>query len=326
MKKLLSLSEICRTALVLACFAFAAITYAQDTQDTQILLDTLRIMTYNIQHGAGMDDVVDLDRQAAVIRGADAHIVGLQEVDSVVKRSGYIAEAAVLGQKLGMYATFGPAIPLTRGKYGVAILSKEKPLSHHNIPLPGSEKRTLLVCEFQEFVFACTHLDLDEENRMASLDIILEEAARHEKPFFICGDWNDKPSSKLLTQIKKKFTIINIITDNVVNYTYPASTPKSTIDYIASYGVGTNRVWKSRKRSVVLNEPEASDHRPVLVEITMVPYTTDISSPLQDNHPLGSGAIYDLSGRQVNGQLPRGLYIQNGKKIVKLCNTNINKY
>ena len=50
-------------------------------------------------------------------------VVGLQEVDSCVKRSGYIPEAAVLGNKLGMYSTFGPAIPLTGGKYGVAILS-----------------------------------------------------------------------------------------------------------------------------------------------------------------------------------------------------------
>ena len=39
---------------------------------------TLRMLTYNIQHGAGTDDVVDLDRQAAVIASADVEVVGLQ--------------------------------------------------------------------------------------------------------------------------------------------------------------------------------------------------------------------------------------------------------
>ena len=58
---------------------------------------SLKIMTYNIRHGAGMDDVVDLDRQANVILDATPDVVGLQEVDSCVKRSGYIPEAAILG-------------------------------------------------------------------------------------------------------------------------------------------------------------------------------------------------------------------------------------
>ena len=112
---------------------------------------SLRIMTYNIQHGAGMDDVIDLNRQAKVIGDATPDVVGLQEVDSCVKRSNRVHQVAVLAKSLGMYSTFGPAIPLTGGKYGVAILSKEKPLSYHNIPLPGIEKRTMLICKSQEY-------------------------------------------------------------------------------------------------------------------------------------------------------------------------------
>ena len=243
------------------------------SQDSEI---TLRLMTYNIQHGAGADDVIDLDRQATVIKNALPDLVGLQEVDSCVKRSGYKPQAALLGSKTGMYATFGPAIPLTGGKYGVAILSKEKPLSHRNIPLPGNEKRTLLVCEFQEYVFACTHLALEEENRLASLDIILEEVARWDKPFFICGDWNDIPTSTFITKIKRAgFRMLSYVSNNSASYTYPAGTPKKLIDYIASYG----KVYNSIKSRKVLNEPEASDHRPVVVELTLDSYTTGIQSP-----------------------------------------------
>lgn len=284
------------------------------SQDNEI---SLRLMTYNIQHGAGADDVIDLDRQATVIKNALPDLVGLQEVDSCVKRSGYIPEAAILGSKVGMHATFGGAIPLTGGKYGVAILSKEKPLSHRNIPLPGNEKRTLLVCEFQEYVFACTHLALEEENRLASLDIILEEVARWDKPFFICGDWNDIPTSTFITKIKRAgFRMLSYVSNNSASYTYPAGTPKKLIDYIASYG----KVYNSIISRKVLNEPEASDHRPVVVELTLDSYTTGIQSPTIGNESAEHEVICDLTGRQIaNGylsKLTKGIFIQNGKKFV----------
>lgn len=271
-------------------------------------------MTYNIRHGAGMDDVIDLDRQASVISAAMPDVVGLQEVDSCVKRSSYKPQAALLGSKTGMYATFGGAIPLTGGKYGVAILSKERPLSYRNIPLPGTEKRTLLVCEFEDYVFATTHLDLDEECRLSSLPIILEEASSWDKPFFICGDWNDQPSSTLITRMKRNFRFLNFITDNKANYTFPADNPNRIIDYIACYP-RVNAI-NSRKSAQVIGEAEASDHRPVLVEVTLKSYATEIVSPPREEEE-GNDVIYDLSGRRVSGANRHGVFIQRGKVILK---------
>jgi len=48
---------------------------------------TIRIMTYNIHHGAGIDGKVDIDRIAKVIARENADIVALQEVDRGVERS-----------------------------------------------------------------------------------------------------------------------------------------------------------------------------------------------------------------------------------------------
>jgi len=293
-------------AITILCLLLSC--QAAYSQDNTI---SLRIMSYNIRHGAGMDDVIDLDRQAAIINAAMPDVVGLQEVDSCVKRSSYKPQAALLGSKTGMYATFGGAIPLTGGKYGVAILSKEPPLTVHHLPLPGTEKRTLLVCEFQEYVFATTHLDLDEECRLSSLPIILEEAASWgDKPFFICGDWNDQPSSTLIKTMRKNntFVFLNGITNSSSNYTFPAKSPNKIIDYIASYG----RVHKSIKKRTVINEPEASDHRPILVEITLDSYTTGIYSPLGESE---EEVIYDLGGRMMpSGKQPQGLYIQKKRQ------------
>ena len=267
-----------------------------------------KIMTYNIRHGAGMDNVVDLTRTANVILNAAPDVVGLQEVDSIVPRSKSVDQTKKLAQACGMVGTFGRAIPLSGGGYGVAILSRTTPLSVRNIPLPGKEKRTLLVCEFEDYVFACTHLDRVEENRLASLDIILEEVARWDKPFIICGDWNDNPDSKLITQMKRYFVFLNKIT-GTDSYSFPANNPTSCIDYIASKGRSLLRT-----NSTVINEPTASDHRPVQVTVMIRKDGSDVALPQPDTW--GDDALYDLTGRRTQGFAP-GLYIQGGKKWLK---------
>jgi len=296
---------------IIILFFVLTVWTAWDGVAAQDGLMSLRLMTYNIRHGEGMDGVVDLDRQAKVIGEAVPDVVGLQEVDSCVKRSGRIDEAGYLASALDMHCSFGPAIPLTGGKYGVAILSREKPLSVRNIPLPGKEKRTLLVCEFEKYVFANTHLDLDEENRLTSLAVILEEAARWEKPFFICGDWNDEPSSKLIRMMRKSFYFINNIMSSYLSWTFPAAEPSIIIDYIACYGDAVKTV-KSRK---VINEPVASDHRPIIAEVEV-----DIASGIRSLSALSewdrNGRIFDLAGRSLSNARQSGTYIRRGRKII----------
>ena len=226
--------------------------------------ESITMLSYNIRHGAGMDNAMNLERQAAIIKACEADVVGLQEVDSMTNRSGVIDEAAYLAQQNDMVGTFGRAIDFDGGKYGVAILSKEKPLSVKNIPLPGIEPRTLLVCEFEQYVFACTHLDLDEENRLASVDIIVNEAKKWDKQFFLCGDWNDEPGSRLIERIQGSFTILSNTNGKDILYptylSFPADEPVKCLDYVAGFGQKVEG-----RSSEVLNEPEASDHRPVLV-------------------------------------------------------------
>lgn len=56
-------------------------------------------------------------------------------------------------------------------------------------------------------------------------------------------------------------------------------------------------------------------------QTTIEDYTTGIESinneQLINNNEQSDGAVYDLSGRKVNSQLKKGLYIQNGKKFIK---------
>lgn len=90
--------------------------------------DTLRLMSYNIRNGRGMDDVMDLGRVAEAIREARPDVVAVQEVDSATERSGRVDVSRWLGERVSLYHTYAPAIEFEGGKYGVAVLSREKPL------------------------------------------------------------------------------------------------------------------------------------------------------------------------------------------------------
>lgn len=219
----------------------------------------LRLLTYNIRNAKGMDNKVDYDRVAAVLLQAKAPIVALQEVDSVTKRSNAVDVLQQLAQKTKMQAVYGAAIPLQGGKYGVGLLSKEKPLQHYTIPLPGKEEeRVLLVVEFKKYVVFNTHFSLTEADRLASVNIINEQATHFQKPIYLLGDLNAEPTSPVLTALQQNWTLLS-----GTALTFPANTPDRCIDYIFS----RNAIKQKHMSATVINEPIASDHRPVLVEV-----------------------------------------------------------
>ena len=199
----------------------------------------LRVASYNIRHGLGLDGKLDFQRIGTLLEKLDADVVAIQEIDSATTRAEGSYSLGQIAEQSPYYATYGPSIDFQGGKYGIGILSKKRPINIKRIPLPGrSEARLLLVAEFNDYVFACTHLSLDEDERLASVPIIEREAENYSKPFLIAGDWNDSPDSKLLQAIGKKFQICTRIDTG----TFPANKPEECIDYIAVIGhMPTNR-------------------------------------------------------------------------------------
>ena len=219
---------------------------------------TLRLTSYNIQHGAGLDGKIDHARQAKILRKAHADVAAIQEVDSVTKRNGGLYSLEEIGRKAKMFSTFAPAIKFQGGKYGIGILSKKKPISVHRIPLPGREEpRMLLVAEFKHYVVACTHLSLTDEDRMASIPIILGEAQRWTKPFILMGDLNDEPGMPFYKEMQKHFLFLNPSYDK----TFPADAPNICIDHVALF-MPTPEATLSFYRTWV-GEETFSDHRPL---------------------------------------------------------------
>lgn len=243
----------------------------------------LKVVSYNIRHAVGMDNRLDVERVGRVLESMTPDVVAVQEVDSATHRVGGRSILAELAALTGCYATFGPAIDFDGGKYGVGILSKEKPLKVSSARLcDNSEPRTVLVAEFENYVFACTHLSLHEDNRLHAIDVIDSIAATCDKPFVIAGDWNDTPQSGTLQRMKRHFQICS-----PAKPTFPSDNPAECIDYIAVYKSGhepsraVSPGGKMDAYSPYCNEPVvvlsssvgssavASDHRPVFAQLVL---------------------------------------------------------
>lgn len=221
----------------------------------------IEIMSYNIRNGRGLDGKLDYGRIAEVINRNAPEVVALQEVDSVTRRSDKVDVLNELAVRTGLHATYAAAIDYDGGKYGIGMLSRRQPLQVKRIPLPGrEEKRVLLVAEFRDYIFCCTHFSLTEEDQLASVDIVKQALSAYDKPVFIAGDFNAHPNSEVITRLNGYFQILN----DTTQCTFPADSPNECIDYVMM--LKNKHTGKVLSRKVVA-EPQASDHRPLFVTL-----------------------------------------------------------
>lgn len=218
---------------------------------------TLRVLTYNIHHGEGMDEQFDYERLAKVINDLSPDIVALQEVDRGTDRASGVDQASLLGKLCKMHHAFGQAMPYQNGQYGEAILSRfpiEKTLVH---PLPYNldrEPRAAVEVRVQvegigPLVLVGTHLcHQDNELRTQQTSRMSQLFEEEEGPLVIlAGDFNARPGSDPMSVLLE-----NGWTDVVA--------PRSRIDYILVRG---SDPWQV-KEVIIVDEPVASDHDPVL--------------------------------------------------------------
>ena len=232
--------------------------------------EPVRMVSYNVHHCGGMDKKVDCARTAAAISREKPDFAGIQEVDRGVPRSRRVDQPAELARLTGMHATFAKAIPLRGGEYGVAVLSREKPLSVRRTPLPGPEPRVLLLCEFTNCWFGSTHLDNGrrpgdtERCNVLSARIIRDEVAKcaAEKPVFLAGDWNAVPGSPAHQEM---CSFLKVISDEKK----PANgNLRRVIDYLA-VDAAHAKDFKVLGADVTL-DLMTSDHKPVIVSVERV--------------------------------------------------------
>jgi endonuclease/exonuclease/phosphatase family metal-dependent hydrolase len=231
----------------------------------------IRVMTYNIHVGVGMDKKLDLQRIADVINRERPDLVGLQEVDRGVERTQRKDEIVELAQLTRMEYAFAPNLDYQGGKYGVAILSRF-PIGRIDHRMyqnkREAERRGMIRVEVKidgkTVNFVTTHLDYQyQDGRLFEAEQMLEFLRDLKGPLIIVGDFNDEPSGTTYKLMLDQFDDAWLISRQTTNgLSYPADKPTKRIDYAF---VRKADGFKVKKAWVV--ETLASDHIPVVAEV-----------------------------------------------------------
>jgi endonuclease/exonuclease/phosphatase family metal-dependent hydrolase len=229
----------------------------------------LRILAYNIHHGEGMDDVLDLERIAALIREVDPDLVALQEVDSVTSRTDSVDQAAVLAHLTGLESLFGRFMAYRGGAYGMALLSRWPIEESSNLRLPdGEEPRTALSATVvsdktaRRLRFVGIHFYRTDEERLAQARRLDSLLGGEQVPTVLAGDFNSTPGSEVMIYLAESWAVLSKGEDR---FTYPSYAPEREIDFVLVQPEDRFEVL----RHWLITEPVASDHRPVALDIIL---------------------------------------------------------
>jgi endonuclease/exonuclease/phosphatase family metal-dependent hydrolase len=235
---------------------------------------TLRVMTYNIQHGAGADNKIDLQRTAEAIKREKPDIVALEEVDRGVARTNRRNLPLELQFMTGMNVYFTNNFHFQGGEYGNAVLTRVPILmqtnTYYKMIRPNEQRgiiQMILNVHGRKVLFMATHIDYRRDNTERLLNVAqIKEIIKQYPglPIILCGDFNDFPGSTVYSEMKKSFADTWQLVGNGKGLTYPSPEPKQRIDYI----------WISPDKTIQpliawVPDTKASDHRPVVAEFRL---------------------------------------------------------
>ena len=277
---LVSLLALAAVTVALASPATAAM--PGDPPQPQALDRPLRVMTFNIHHAAGTDDVLDLSRVAQVIRDSRLDVVGLQEVDRHYgARSNFVDQASWLARELNMHVVYGANLdldPLSPGQprrqYGTAILSNFPILDWNNTYLPrfaNHEQRGLLRARINvrgvPVQVYNTHLQHnDAAERVAQAQAITQLIGTPEESVVLVGDLNATPAAPEIRTLVENLVDAWEAAGVGEGHTHPAEDPTHRIDYILQSSDVVARTIAVVTSPVAAT---ASDHLPVVADLAL---------------------------------------------------------
>jgi endonuclease/exonuclease/phosphatase family metal-dependent hydrolase len=252
----------------------------------------VRVVTFDVNHGEGMDKRIDLERTAKAISALKSDIVALQAVDKKTRRAGGIDQAAELGRLTEMKSYFCRTIDFDGGEHGIATLTNLPVRSQDAVklklfsaPMPEqAEQRCVQVLELGEksgpmLLFLCTSLDYRRVNdeRVASAQTINELIKkRGDTPAILAGTL----FSGVNHEFSKEWKIAGLnAMGNALEaigegddkrfrnlQSFPANRPKFSPSYVL---FRPREKWKVVDLRVA-EEKKASNKRPVLAVLRLV--------------------------------------------------------
>jgi len=256
--------------IILVLYLISSPGWSQGVTDS---LRILRVLTFNIYHGATMNGDFDLDYIANVIRDADPDLVALQEVDFRTRRARRYDLAIELGWRLKMVPLFARAMDYDGGEYGEAILSRYSFVTTRNVPLPFTgyrEPRTAVevvtvLPSGDTIAFIGTHLDHtgDDTDRILQVKMINDVFVQGRYPSILAGDLNAVPGSIPIGILEEVWG--SAYDRDAPVPTYPSADPIKKIDYVLFRPADRWRVISTE----VIQDSVASDHCAYLVVLEL---------------------------------------------------------
>ncbi|MDI3281064.1 MAG: endonuclease/exonuclease/phosphatase family protein, partial [Bacillota bacterium] len=240
----------------------------------------LKVATYNIHHGEGVDGRVDLERIAATLEELNADLIVLNEVDAWWPRSGRVDQASWLASRLNLPYYFYGANLQGRGDpsapgppaYGNLLLSRFPLLWAENRPLPRaglSEPQGAIVAEVEvegeRLTVLGTHLGLSPQERYLQAVALRQlTGERLTDRRVLLGDLNAEATQPevalLLADPSDPQAWVDVASRSPEPLlTFPSWAPRVRIDYILLSPILAERVQEVR-----VVRSEASDHLPLL--------------------------------------------------------------
>jgi endonuclease/exonuclease/phosphatase family metal-dependent hydrolase len=231
---------------------------------------TVRVATYNIHRGRGLDGRVRLARIAAVLATIDADIVALQEVvGASPMRQG---QAAELGAALGMGWVMAPTRHLRSAIFGNVVLSR-MPMRHHvqyeltwKTCEPRGCQRVDVALDDHTLHIYNVHLGtsiLERRHQARRLASIVHDR-RVPGPKVVLGDFNEWARGLATDVLAERLQSVDLRHHLRRRRTYPSFFPILHLDHIYFEGqVEVLRVALPRDRLTMV----ASDHLPLVADL-----------------------------------------------------------
>lgn len=232
----------------------------------------MRLVSYNIHGGVGLDGRRSLSRIVEVLKAIDADIVCLQEAHRFLPGSGWQDQAGRIAEGLGMEGSFQNNWRLWGGGYGNALLTRTPLNGIGRFFLPNGherkriglwlERRGVLAGHLQTenglLTLATTHWSLAEKDRFSSAEEIALWASHTGNPIILAGDFNAGSNSLEIKTLLARTGWRDAATIEPFP-TFPSAVPTQRVDYFFH----SSEITLRRVYTVVT---PASDHLPLIVE------------------------------------------------------------
>ena len=241
------------------------------------VVNSLRLVTYNVRRCLGMDGHLSPERIARVIAGCRPDIVALQELDVGRARTSHIDQAREIAALLDMQFYFHPALKVFDELYGDAVMTAlpSRLMKADGLPaVRGCEPRGAIWVRIdldgRHLDIINTHLGLTSlERRVQSQALLGPDWIGHPARLphlILTGDFNCLPRSRTYRRLTAPLADAQLQHRLRAASTFPSGMPILRIDYIFISqqidvaGIGPVRTPETRL---------ASDHLPLQMDFSL---------------------------------------------------------